>query len=444
MSDDVREAKRRTIRRLKVLYFWQAVGPSSWGRYASLFYDSVGLTPAQVGVITGSMPLIRAVAMPSWGAIADRSSKKKVALVTQSLSALTLALYAFGGIRGFFSLWAVAAASACFASSGVLDAYAVQALGAEKSRFGEIRLWSAVSWGVSNVAMGYVADLTRSFFVNLLCFVACTIISVAIIAGLVPETKTTTTTRVVLPIGPVRLRTVVFFVELAVIGAGMGLVERLLFVYIVEVLGGSYALCGWTVLATVAIEIPIFASAKRILATIGHEASFVLALACYVPRVYGYTLLERQSRRWILVIELLHGPTFGLMFAAAVDKAADLAPPGREATYQTIQNAVRSCLGAGLGASLGGWYWQYVCARRRERPACREGAVSLFRLAALVFAVVLLAHLALLFGSYAISRKPKSGDLRLLEASLVDDDDDASTIDDTLSEGDVDGAAAAT
>lgn len=481
-----------TIRRLKFLYAWQAVGPSSWGRFASLFYDSVGLSPSEIGIITGSMPAIRAVVMPLWGSVADRyATKKRVALLTQTFGAATLLLLAVPGLavtskgRGRFdAVWYVSIASACFASAGVLDAFTLEVLGKdEKQRFGEIRLWSAVTWGLSNFGMGFVADATGGFRINIAIFFACTMVSTAILAFVVKETTnsdnkdaqrepTTTTTpkndqhqklmssveeddaissdffeeegdeedeeeKLLFSESKKKHHSmtsvVCFYAELFVIGAGMGLVERLLFVYIVEVLGGSYALCGLTVLSTVALEIPLFAVAKRVLAVLGHEMCFIVALLFYVPRVIGYTLITRETKEWIILLEVSHGVTFALMFTAAVDKAADLAPPGREATYQTLQNAIRSCLGAGVGAAAGGYYWQRVCKNRnKRRKNCRIGAVKLFRLAGAIVAIVLLLHLVCLLLNLLFSKRRRTRRARIIttkKSNLLEEeeekDDDA-------------------
>lgn len=450
MADsDMAGERSRTIRRLKLLYFFQAVGPSSWGRYASLYYDSIGLTPAQVGYITGAMPSMRALCMPVWGFLADRAStKKSVALLTQSCAAVILLLLAVPGIAtprdqphdGRFTIvLAISIGSAAFASSGVLDAYALDALGeTERAKFGEIRMWSAVSWGICNPLMGLIADLMGSFLENLVIFAACTAISVAILAILIPkrppqkERLTTTLSVEYYPRRSLLARCAVagFFAELIVFGAAMGLVERLLFVYVVEVLDGSYSLCGATVLFTVLLEIPTFAHASSLISSIGHDAMFCIALACYCPRVIGYTMLTTRTKNFILLLELLHGPTYGLMFAAAVDRAARLAPPGYAATYQTLQNATRACLGAGLGATLGGYFWTDLCDRQKRRPNCKRGAVRVFGFAAVIVVAVLCLHLMCLL----ISRLCRDGSAADLDRDVARDDSSQDVQHELLSE----------
>ena len=73
-----------------------------------------------------------------------------------------------------------------------------------------------------------------------------------------------------------------------------------------------------------------------------------------------------------LLIQLLHGPTFSLMWIAGVAYADRIAPPGLEATAQGLFSGVMLGIGAAAGAFLGGVLYEHV------------GLVVLFRLASLL------------------------------------------------------------
>ena len=68
-----------------------------------------------------------------------------------------------------------------------------------------------------------------------------------------------------------------------------GFVERFLFIYLIDELGASTALCGGTVLLTVLFEIPIFHYYDKIETSIGRGGVLTIAYICYVVRVFGYT-----------------------------------------------------------------------------------------------------------------------------------------------------------
>jgi hypothetical protein len=59
----------------------------------------------------------------------------------------------------------------------------------------------------------------------------------------------------------------------------------------------------------------------------GVDGAMHLVVAAYVLRLTMYTLLSSWPTTWlVLPVELLHGLTFGLAWAAGTHKAAQLAP----------------------------------------------------------------------------------------------------------------------
>lgn len=66
----------------------------------------------------------------------------------------------------------------------------------------------------------------------------------------------------------------------------------------------------------------------------------------------------------ILPAEILHGVTFGLMYAAGVEYTHKVAPPGMIATLQGVFNGVYYGLGAGSGAIVGGIMWSSIGLRQ--------------------------------------------------------------------------------
>ena len=42
---------------LKSLYFLEALGSSAWGRFSTVYYNTHGLDPSQIGLIEGLMPV---------------------------------------------------------------------------------------------------------------------------------------------------------------------------------------------------------------------------------------------------------------------------------------------------------------------------------------------------------------------------------------------------
>jgi PPP family 3-phenylpropionic acid transporter len=57
--------------------------------------------------------------------------------------------------------------------------------------------------------------------------------------------------------------------------------------------------------------------------------------------------------RMALLVQLMHGLSFSLMWSAGVSFANEIAPPGMGASAQALFSATQFGLGSGLGALLG-------------------------------------------------------------------------------------------
>ena len=109
------------------------------------------------------------------------------------------------------------------------------------------------------------------------------------------------------------------FLLLSVIfGFAMALVEKFLYLYLINTLNASPKLCGLTTTFTVILELPIFYFTENLLNLIGAHGMFALAAISYILRTYIYTILTEKSVVWILAVEPLHGITFGCFYSAAV------------------------------------------------------------------------------------------------------------------------------
>jgi len=114
--------------------------------------------------------------------------------------------------------------------------------------------------------------------------------------------------------------------------AGMAVVESLIFLYF-NVLGSSFSLCAGTVVLTVIFEIPIFQVAPALLSKFGSTKLLLLACLCYSTRVVGYSLVPTGSPWFVLLLEPLHGVTYGCATVSAANFVAKIMPEGYDARY---------------------------------------------------------------------------------------------------------------
>jgi MFS family permease len=120
------------------------------------------------------------------------------------------------------------------------------------------------------------------------------------------------------------------------------------FLYL-DKLGASKHLMSVSVTLTCVAEVPVFHFSGAIIKRIGLTNSAALVLVAFVVRLSAYSTMGTWPTLWlVLLVEPLHGLTFGLAWATGTAFAKAAAPRGLEAT---MQSAFASSY-FGLGAAL--------------------------------------------------------------------------------------------
>lgn len=351
----------------RVVYFFDGLSSSTWGRFGIIYYNQVKkLPPAQIGILSGVLPLISLVTQPLWGAMADKiHSRKYVYLLCKLLSTCALLGLSLSSVDNFWKVFGCVAGMAVFKAGGVLDAHTIDFLGeANRGLYGTVRVWAAISWGLGAVIMGYITDYF-SFGLNfwlygIMSFGMFFVVAFGLSTRSLSEqarydNHVTSQSDLRLLIRTLLKPPVLLWLaEVAWIGAAMSLVESFLFVFLQNNLQASTVLCGWTVGITVLFELPIFWCSKYLLKNVGHDGLFLISLLAHATRVFGYTLLQPSTVHWVLPLEILHGVTFASMWIASVDYSATVAPEEWSTTVQSILSTVMSSVGGGIGPILGG------------------------------------------------------------------------------------------
>ena len=391
---------------VKSLYFLDALGSSTWGRFSAIYYNLHGLNSYHIGLIEGIRTAIPTLSQVLWGVVADRChSQKRVWLLTKSISTLVLLTLALPVVyKSFWNILAVSIGAQLFVSDGVLDAYTLNLLGTTNKMFyGRYRLYASLSWGVGSIIMGMITDHFDTFEPNFILFGILALLMVALVAFKIPDAAVAPTESsasiatshdetgggnvasnsvrtdsqieiqsqssndtdgddhpfMELLCLAARPRVAIFLLEVIIMGAAMATVERLLFLYLVNDLQASTVLCGLSVGVNVLFELPIFWYASFFMKALGHDGMFLLAMACFVVRVVGYTMLTPSSKWLILPLEVLHGITFACFWIVSTDISKILVHQTKGAFWRTaIPSTVQmlySAVGVSLGSVLGGW-----------------------------------------------------------------------------------------
>src|SRR5690606_2392612 len=141
--------------RPKAVYFFYFAALAALVPYMSLYYQENGLTPTQIGILSGLIPLGTWISSPFWGGIADaRQRHRAVLLLTiAGLWASVLVLFFAGSFTGFL----VAILAYAFFVGPIVplvDNAVMSILGKDKSGYGRVRLWGSLGWGMAATLLG--------------------------------------------------------------------------------------------------------------------------------------------------------------------------------------------------------------------------------------------------------------------------------------------------
>lgn len=369
----------RVDRRLlapKVFYFCFYAAGAALMPFLPLFYAEQGISGSRIGLLTGLPPLISLLSAPLWGGFADMSQQHRRALLIAIVGAMG-SVFLLAQVESFLWLLPTVILYAFFMAPvmPLVDASVLALLGERKDQYGKQRLWGAVGWGVAAPVIGWLIGRTGivgAFYGYIL------IMGMGLIAASRLRISRVT-------IGQSFWKSLrgllvnpswsLFLLTAFIAGMGLAVINNFFFLYL-EYLGFQEGFMGISLTVATLSELPVMFYADRLLRRWGARWMLMASLVIYVIRTLAYSLVGGALP--ILAIQLLHGPTFSLMWMAGVAYADEHAPPGLGATAQGLLSGMVMGLGAALGAILGGLLYQNV------------GPILMFRTAALGVSVGLL------------------------------------------------------
>ena len=342
----------------KSFYFFYFAALASLSPFLVLYYEQLGFSGRQIGLLAGLPPILILLGASLWGGIADATQKHKqvLALAIGATMAFVLTL---STITTFLMLIPVVVGLAFFMApiNPLVDNSVMELLGDRKERYGRIRLWGAVGWGAAGPIIGWLVEhfgQQWSFYGFLISMLGCLLIAFR------------------LPVAHSHIggafwrgfRTLIadrqwrLFLFLAFItGMGLATVNHFLFLYMNHI-GASQSVMGLALTIATASEMVIFFCSDRLLQRWGRRRLLLFAMLATAVRILAYSTVRVPELA--LAIQLLHGPSFALMWVAGVSYASGLAPEGLGATAQGLFTGVNFGLGGAAGALIGGVLYEQL------------------------------------------------------------------------------------
>jgi oligosaccharide:H+ symporter len=351
------------------LYFLYYAAAAALLPFLVVYYQELGLSGTQIGFLAGVPPLMSLLSAPVWGVVADKTQRSRLSILIAMVGAILLALILSAAKTFIWLILAVILFS--FFSSPIMplvDSTTMNLLGGEKERYGRIRLWGAVGWGIAAPIVGALIEL-GSVIWSFWSYAG--LLGLGLISALkIPERKQLGKA----PHAPIRLflhdsRWLIFLTVSFCGGMALSMNANFLFIFLQD-LGADKFTLGLSLTIATLSELPVLFFSSRLLRRWNAQQLLGAALLIVVIRTLAYSFVVVP---WlVLLIQLLHGPSFALMWVAGVSYVNKIAPSGLEATAQGLFSGVMLGVGSAIGAFLGGFLYEYV------------GIVSMFRVASII------------------------------------------------------------
>ena len=374
----------RSQRTLAILCFvavFAAVGAGA--PYLPLYYQSLGMSLEQIGLLAAAVALSALVAAPVWGSVSDALAGSRYVLPAAAL--LTAAFGAAMAATSNVVIVALLAVSFWLAFAGVgplLDARALDTVAEDKNRYGRIRAWGSAAFVVSSIFVGSFIENTqlRALFIVLVPSIA--------VAGLLalglrsqrshePRPNRSAIRSVLAN------RTLLWFLAAALIAwAANSAINAFLSIYLTSI-GAPGGLVGLSWALGAVVEVPLLLAFPLLARRVGLERLVLIGAGLLFLRALAIAVVSDPVLAALTMA--LHGGGFALLLVGGVTYVARHAPVGASATAQGVLSGVIVGLAQIIGPGFGG-----LVARQ-------FGLTSLF-FAAAVAGAIGVAGLALAFG----------------------------------------------
>jgi MFS transporter, PPP family, 3-phenylpropionic acid transporter len=271
---------------------------------------------------------------PVWGYVADSHSAHRLILRLALLTTAVVALL----LAGASSFWQVLPLIVVFAligttASPLLDSYGVTISATQRLGFGQLRVWGSIGYTLVVWLIGYAMGGAISPLF-LLCYALTLILTCIATIGLPARRQGSSRKRwqgaaVMLRRTDMRLLLLVIFL----LASSTTPVFALFGIYIKE-LGGTTALLGAASAVGAISEFPVMFFGSRLTRRLGSRSMLIVALSIYSVRMLLYSVIPDAA--WVLVVQLLHGCSFGLYLIASVTLVHELVGPEFTATAQGL------------------------------------------------------------------------------------------------------------
>lgn len=339
--------------RMPAFYFLHFFNVGVFLPYLNIYFHSVGITSGQLGFLSAAARLSTSVVPPVAGALADRWRRgREIIFVCTAVSSLiSLAMW---GARGFWMLLAlVAVYSAARGAAGpIAENISLREVEVHGGHYGKIRWWGSFGFIIAALGTGWLIDAYSIGLIFPIVFFG----GIALLPVVVRFPRESGGARTLFRADLAKLlrsRPLLNFYGASMLMALSSGPFGLYFSIYLSELGMSGTLIGlaWTVGVVSEIFFLIFAG--NIQRRIGLKA--MIAAGIFASSLRWELVSWTTNGALLVAIQVLHGVTFGMYHAAAVQYVDNLSGDSIKNTGQALYTAATFGGGSTIGVLLAGW-----------------------------------------------------------------------------------------
>ena len=324
----------RGLGSVKVLYFLYYASYGIFVTYANLYYQSIGLSGTQIGLINTLAPLVGIFSGALWGMVNDRFGRIRLLLLVTATGAI-LSVLGLAQAQTFLAIMPLAGLYSLFTSPipPLLDNINLGILGGRREHYGRQRIFGSVGYILTTWGFGLILQRIGLPYL----FVSCALFMLLLCLALtwLPNQPVTWTQSLRQGLSALLRQPDWIFFSASVFlmwmaSSGM---YNFLGIYL-KSMGASDSLVGMSSSLSAITETPIMLFSAFLVGKFGSKRLLYVAFFLYAVRMLFYSLMP--SPVWALPIALMHGSTFGFFWIASVTHVNSLAPENLKATSQGL------------------------------------------------------------------------------------------------------------
>jgi PPP family 3-phenylpropionic acid transporter len=323
--------------------------------FMPLWFADRGLSAAAIGQVLGAASLLRVLAGPGWGNVADRVGQRRPVLFVAAFAAAGLAV-AFVAADGFLALLLIAAAQgiASSAINPLADSLALALAREGRLDYGPVRAVGSATFMAATAAAGWLLNRVGSWLLPWLLAVGYGLS--ALLSVLLPEAATP-------PAAPRAFAGLMLFrnpaFRLAVGSTALIQGAHAAYYGFAAIFwrsqGISDTVIGLLIAEGIVAEILLFARGRRLVEWLGPAGLTACAAGASMAR---WTVTAMAPPLPVLAaVQLVHAATFATQHLSAMLVLSRFVPAERSATAQALHSALGYGAPTGLMMLLSGWLY---------------------------------------------------------------------------------------